>query len=280
MAAKSGRPPAFHERFNIEIGSEEARRRFVNRAHNMIFEDFLQQFSIGDYNRIQLQKIVMNHLGLRCSEDGYDTLTDQVGRNFHANLLAIEGLYGGVLLILGKEFADQLEQIVRGLLYQAEVDLGAVWTDGCFIKTGARLLDERVVNDVLDWLRRPGFETVLKPFEKGLAHLLQGEKDPTRLSDAITDAYEALEAMAKIITKSDADLSKNRERFVKVLAASREYKDLMREQLKQYIDYGNRFRHAASQGQPKPAVSIREVESFIYQTGSFLRLAMPNQSEN
>jgi hypothetical protein len=53
--------------------------------------------------------------------------------------------------------------------------------------------------------------------------------------------------------------------------ASADYKVL----LKDYIDYANKFRHAAKEGTPKPALSPKEVESFIYLTGIFIRLAMP-----
>jgi hypothetical protein len=115
---------------------------------------------------------------------------------------------------------------------------------------------------------------VLTPFSRGLANLLQGEKEPARLSAAVTDAYESLEAMAKIVTKSDVDLSANRERFIKQLPVSPEYRKL----LKEYVDYGCRFRHAASDNRPKPNASTKEVESFVYLTGLLLRIAMPGPS--
>jgi len=51
--------------------------------------------------------------------------------------------------------------------------------------------------------------------------------------------------------------------------ASDEYKKL----LKAYIEYANEFRHAAEEGTPKPALSPAEVESFVYMTGVFIRLA-------
>ena len=35
----------FHERFDIEVGLDEAKRRFVNRAHNRIFNDFVYRVS-------------------------------------------------------------------------------------------------------------------------------------------------------------------------------------------------------------------------------------------
>lgn len=86
----------------------------------------------------------------------------------------------------------------------------------------------------------------------------------------MTDAYEATEAMAKIVTGREGDLSKNRERFIQKVQASPEYKEI----LKDYIDYGCRFRHAASTNRPKPIAAYREAESFVYLSALFLRLAI------
>ena len=56
----------------------------------------------------------------------------------------------------------------------------------------------------------------------------------------------------------------------KKLFGSEEYKPI----LKAYIAYANEFRHAAEKGQKKARPSRTEVESFIYLTGLFVRLAM------
>jgi hypothetical protein len=65
----------------------------------------------------------------------------------------------------------------------------------------------------LNWLRDARYENVLKPFEKGLKHWMEASKDPTRHGDVVTDMYEALEAIAKIVTRRDADLAGNREKI-------------------------------------------------------------------
>jgi hypothetical protein len=45
-----------------------------------------------------------------------------------------------------------------------------------FVRTGAKLLDDELVNASLKWLREEKYENVLKPFEKALQHLLESEK--------------------------------------------------------------------------------------------------------
>jgi hypothetical protein len=139
------------------------------------------------------------------------------------------------------------------------------------VRSGAKLLDNALVNDVLHWLRDKSYNDVLIPYEKGLRHFLQAEKRPEILSDVITDAYEALEALTKIITKRlDSDLSANRELFIKNVGASDAYKNM----LKEYIDYANRFRHSPKSIRPRPSLSVPKVESFFYLTGIFIRLAI------
>jgi hypothetical protein len=84
--------------------------------------------------------------------------------------------------------------------------------------------------------------------------------------------YESLEALAGIITnRPKKDLSANRELFISKVKASDEYKKILSE----YINYSNEFRHAAEEGRSKPAILPKEVESFIYLTGLFIRLAIP-----
>jgi hypothetical protein len=156
-------------------------------------------------------------------------------------------------------------------MHESEVDFGIRWTKGIFIKSGAKLLDDKLVNDAIDWLYEKKYSNVLKPFEKGLNHFLHSDKRPELLSDVITDMYETLEALSKIITKRPKkDLSANRELFLSKIKASNAYKKILSE----YINYANEFRHASEEGRNKPTISQHEVESFIYLTGLFIRLAM------
>ena len=165
---------------------------------------------------------------------------------------------------------DGFDRIVKFLILESEVDLNIRWQDGKFLRSGVRLLDEELVNKTLHWLNKKRYDTVLQPFSKGLDHFLHSQKRPELLADVITDMYEALEALAKIITsRKDKDLSANRELFIKCLDAPEAYKLI----LKDYIDYANYFRHAIKEGEKRPSLSQRIVESFIYLTGIFIRLA-------
>jgi hypothetical protein len=256
-------------RFDIEVPLDEAKRRFVNRAHNYI--DDLYWGELDTNGRAILEFGVFQVLGKRKPKFDIESLAEEIGDDFFQTLKAIEAMYRSEVAMFRWE--DKIDRFVSDVLEEAETDLGVGWREGKFIKRGAALLDEALVDGPLHWLRQRGFKPVLDPFEKGLQILLEVHlKDqPQRLSDVVTDMYEALEALAKIVTgRSELTLDANREAFVRKIGASQEYARL----LKEYIDYAHRFRHAPSDKRPRPPLTYPEAESFVYMTGVFLRLAM------
>ncbi len=261
MAAK------FHERFEIEVGVKEAQRRFTARVDNLVFAQFI---GIGlQARQVEVVRYIASILGDRYTHNYLGVLSGAA--DFHRHLQAVEALYAYV----GQDRYEaakqaQLTETVLAILDMSETDIGVRWESGHFIPEGARLLDDKLVNDPLRWLRARGHANVLNPYEKGLEHLLQSQKNPALLSDVVTDMYEALEALAKVTTGREADLSANRELFISKVKVSDAYKRLLRE----YIEYANDFRHAAEQGTVRPTPSAAEVEGFVYLTGTFIRLAM------
>jgi len=187
--------------------------------------------------------------------------------DFRRCLQAIEATYE---VLVNDDLAVRLSRIVDRIIRDSEIDLGLSWQPPVFVRTGAPLLDEHLVNEPLRWLSDSRDKTVYDPFLKGLTHYLEATNRPERLGDVVTDMYEATEALARIVTGKDSELSGNRELFIKHLKVSGHYKDMLRN----YIAYGNEYRHAARQGNPRPPLSEPEVESFIYLTGLFIRLAI------
>ncbi|MCX5892172.1 MAG: hypothetical protein NTW80_04230, partial [Deltaproteobacteria bacterium] len=225
----------FINRFDIEVGQDEARKRFVNRAYNRIYKFF---YNIEQNERYRIHIEIVSALGEKYSY-GVD-LSHTIGNEFYRNLLAIETMYECV----DYHSRKLLDILIKLLMHESEVDLGIRWTKGRFIKSGAKLLDNKLVNNDMDWLRENKYITVLTPFEKGLNHFLHSDKRPELLSDVITDMYESLEALSKIITKHPKkDLSANRELFLSKIKASDVYKKILSE----YINYANEFRHASEE---------------------------------
>ncbi len=260
----------FHERFNIHVPVEEAKKQFVNRAHNEVFGRAL--FELPEGIRTSAEVAVLTILGIKNRYD-YSPLTRYVGEEFWTNVKAVEALFQ---ILKGERRAESLDRVIQNILFLSEVDLGIRWHEGHFVPSGSPLLDEKLVNDVLNCLKPKKFEGVLNPFRKGLEDLLHSIKTPTRLPDVVTEMYEALEALAKIVTgRGDKDLSGNAELFIKAVQVSDTYKPI----LKEYIVYGNKIRHAGKDGQPKPDLTRKEVESFVYMTGVFIRLAVIEEAQ-
>ena len=258
----------FNERFDIEVGLDEGRQRFMNRVCNLIFEGFARTHIRWERYE-DAQTYVAARLGDLYSSN-YFVVLHRSG-DFYKHLHALEAISDFLEEILGERWKSQkLWEQVQKILEMTEVDLGVTYENGRFLRKGAALLDHKLVNDPLHWLTAQGYDSVLTPYKKGLDHLLRSVQQPQLRADVITDMYEAVEALAKIVVGNGADLSRNREVFVKAVRASAEYKKL----LKQYIEYANDYRHGAEQGAKRPVPSTAEAENFVYLTGTFIRLAM------
>lgn len=265
MSSGSKVPPDFHKRFNIPIDLDDARTRFINRVVNAL-EVYAPQveFVTLDHNTLSHdteRRAIASELGKKYEMEL--CFSDYVGKDFLSCLRALEALY--------KKQPQLTQLVLENVMPLSEVDLGISWKDGVFWPSGAKLLDEALVNEPLQWLSDPKYHNVLVPFEKGLRDFLESQKSPERLADTITDMYEALEAMAKVVTgRPRRDLSANRELFVKQLGLSDYYKKMLQD----YISYANDFRHAVEEGKKRVLPPPQEVEAFIYTTGLFIRLAI------
>lgn len=256
----------FHKRFDIKVDLKEAHRRFVNRAQNLIFSGLLFQFK--EFEEIRME--IASTLG---EEHVYQKdVQDYTQKDFIRTLQAIEAFWRA--LRSNHWDTAELEAIVNRLIMESEVNLSIYWKEGEFFREGAPILDQKLVNDVLGWLESSHFDSVVGPFQKGLKHLLNSDRRPELRPDVITDMYEALEALAGAVTnRPEKDLSANRELFLSKVGASESYKQL----LKDYIEYANDFRHAATAESPRPKITLKEAESFVYLTGLFIRLAIPTK---
>src|SRR5438067_2252292 len=80
----------FHERFDIEVGLDEAKRRFVERVHNLIFEGFMRSL-MPDWEYLDAVKYIAARLGDQFS--GVYLLAIHNSGDFLKHLHAIEALH-------------------------------------------------------------------------------------------------------------------------------------------------------------------------------------------
>jgi hypothetical protein len=270
----------FHRRFQIDVADKETQRRFLNRIRNKFFNIFfvLHKDELP-FEQWWYEWVVADELGEEYKS--YYHFDDYIKNDFYRCLQALERIYAHLVDADTMNKSDSLKKsfntTIQLVIEKSEVDLGITWKDGRFYPSGAEELDQELVNEPLKWLREKKYKSIMEPYSKGLSHYLQSIKKTELLSDVVTDMYEALEALAKIVTKrTTKDLSANRELFIKNLGASEAYKRILNE----YIKYANEYRHATKEEKKRPNLIRSEVESFIYLTGIFLRLAIQLDRNN
>lgn len=258
--ALSGAQPPFHKRFNIDLDVEEAIRRFQNRVFSIVPLITMQAWADDVY--------IHRKIAIKLGEAYYEgfNVGPFLQQDFLTCLRALEATYEA----LPEREKRQLSAMLGEVTLMSEIDIGIRWKDGVFLRCGAQLLDEELVNQPLHWLLEPQYKDVLQPFKKGLSDFLQSQSNPERLRDTVRDMYEALENMARIVCGNDQNLKANAEQFVSGLGLSPHYSKI----LKEHTEYAHVFRHAPKQGKTRGLPSTQEVEAFIYTTGLFLRLAI------
>jgi hypothetical protein len=78
--------------------------------------------------------------------------------------------------------SDKIDRTIRN----NETDMGIDWRPPNFLLTGAKFLDEPLVNDPLHWLSDPKYKSIYDPFKKGITPYRESEKKPHLFSDVIT----------------------------------------------------------------------------------------------
>ena len=261
----------FHERFDIPVDIEEARKGFVNRVCNRIFDTWNLLYKALPPLAFNIEfRSIISELGIRYDKNFKSIYNCINTDNYFEVLRGIEVIYKHSTYFDMKSIIDQ--NMNNHIIPASELDLDIRWENGKFIRMGARLFDEKIIDDTLDWLRGKSYSTVIEPFEQARNHLLESESRPQVLPHVITKSYEALEALSLILV-GKSNLRGNKELFVKKINGD----DFHKKILKEYVEYGCLYRHSPKpNGSPRPQLSIAKAEFFFYFTGTFIRLAMEN----
>jgi hypothetical protein len=167
------------------------------------------------------------------------------------------------LLYQGLKDNPSAQQTLSGwietALDQTTVDLGITWNDGMFYPSGARELDEPLVEETFKWLA--DFPNEKADFLKAVTGYANKQ-----LGEVIINCYVAVEGVARAILDNKKTLDNNRDGLMKRLQLSQEWKAL----LSNFITYANEFKRHASENRHN--LNPIEVEGFLYMTGILLRM--------
>jgi hypothetical protein len=90
VMADQRRPRPYHERFGTEVGTDEAKRRLINRVANLVFVDFVEGFLRHSSGGAGALKNVAYRLG---EEYSLPQPVIYVMKDFERCLQALEAMY-------------------------------------------------------------------------------------------------------------------------------------------------------------------------------------------
>ena len=135
-----------------------------------------------------------------------------------------------------------------------------------FYPNGAKLLDEKVINDVLDWL------TLYPKVQKSFKFALEKYQNKIYQRNLIDDLRLSLELLLKkILNNRKKSLENQREPLSKYLEQKnvpKELKNMYWKLIDYYIKYQNNY------AKHEDKVDSSEIEFIIYLTGTFMRFLM------
>lgn len=138
--------------------------------------------------------------------------------------------------------------------------------DVIFYPKGSKLLDEKVVNDVLDWL------TSYPKVQENFKSALEKYQNKTYQRNLIDDLRLSLELLLKkILNNRKKSLENQREPLGKYLEKKNIPKQL-RNMYWKLIDYYTDYQNNCVKHEDK--VDSSEIEFIIYLTGTFMRFLM------
>jgi hypothetical protein len=275
----------FYKRWNIPYDEGRKFKDFKNRALSTI-DDVLGELFLSDTNLEQtFLKLIAKHfphsksgafqdinkfkeiMSLKRFEDSavYKVISGE--NDFVEFIKFLEVLFWLNLPSEVKErlYFDFKEDIKLSLL---DIQIKRIKKDNIiFYPKGAKLLDEKIVNDVLDWL-------VLYPkVQKNFKFALEKYQNKIFQRNLIDDLRLSLELLFRKILNNN----KNLENQEKCLAEYLKQKKIPKELINMYwklINYYTKYQNNYAKHNDKVKVDSSEIEFILYLTGTFIRFLL------
>ena len=261
----------FNKAFGLQADLDEEKRRFVQRINQTILKGIQEGPYPDDYERVfrrvcyglgeNAGDLISNanqySYSVSLAIPGLRALT---GDDFTATLKVLVLLHGA----LHPQNVVRLNQSIELALASAATDLGIRWKSGLFYPSGAKELDEKLINDNLDFLQT--WPDVRAQFSTALTHFRSSLQNVAGRKDAITNAYSAVEGLARATLSNDKSFDNNSNALVDFTGLPSEYKNI--------VHYYKQIAHRYSSRHAGEEFSHSETEAFIYLTGLLMRLIL------
>jgi len=266
-----------YKRFNITVNLDGAISIFRNKIENILSHGQLGEeiFETKD-NEIDVFWELCNVLGIEYQYHGYSGgkvshIFDDL--NFPEYLFRLQILLNFLLDCGKKQSAINLIGIIENAINASPTDLGIrikfYKTKGAQILfSGAKLLDSKLVDDILGVLEDKEKLPIKVAFEKGLREFSEGKKAPEKLRDCVRDMQLATDELMHFVFKD------------KNIGLKHLFKDKRCEKLGlnqyqvqifwQYKEFADKLAKHKSDAK----IDEFDAESFIYLTGLLMRLIL------
>jgi len=269
----------FKKRFGQDIDIEEVKKNFIHEINHFLIEPLVEKIGPYYFNGNSLFDKICLDLNLspssiisKWNEFNYSTYTipslrKLTGDDFDKTLVAIESSYEYFLNFSDYAKDDWLKRIdisVKRFLNQI-ISLKMYWYEGKFYPEGARELDEKLINENLDWLEN--YPKVKNLFSNALDHYSQSMKTAIKRKDVISNSFQAVEEITRIFLENDKSFDSNFNVLVENLDLVKQWGNI----LNSYKEISKEFgRHP---GRTEEYVPKKEdTEAFLYLSGILLRL--------
>ena len=258
-------------RFNIKIDLKESQKRFRNKVNNILFHSNL--FNDGSFDLQNIEFQFCNEYGLKFEDYSLafesDYLKDNISfEEYLLRLICIIEILFEKVPKIAETFCELIAEYINESPTDLNLRIVKIKKSYSIFPKGSELLDVKLVDDSLNILSKPKYESVKIAFEKGLKEYLQSSQDKSKLKNCLRDMQLAMDELSKIVLK-------DRNVGVKHLIKNENWpKTGLNDYFKKMLFEYNEMLDKLSKHSSVSKFSEKEVESVIYLTGLFIRLIL------
>ncbi len=277
MKAISNKIKNFYQIWNISLDEKDEFDKFKNRVLNVISENL----GINMKDDTDLAKEYLHLIGAEIPSksifDDFDIdLKFNIKNTAIYKLLVKENDFNKFILKIQVFFlCESLDTIQKQKLAKnikdtikisfIPVEFKKIKEEYLFYPAGAKLLDDKVINEVLDWL--DDYPKVQQYFNLSLKQHMK--KDSPR--NILDNLRFTLEQLLKVLLGNNKPLEKQKDsllKFLKTEGINQEIINMYNTLISQYVHYQNEnVKH-------NEKLSERDIEFIIYLTGTFIRFLL------